>query len=102
MRPMQQKILLYELKTSYNKLVRLSLSDTSAHKHTSLPYEWSPVRGCTWEGSSLTCKYKTRAEVTDSDKHSCLLRYEIFGVSFQRWRLVCTFDIFLKVTNTLA
>jgi hypothetical protein len=49
-------------------------------KGKSLPIEWSPVSDLIWVGSSLTFKYLTRAELTESDKHSSLVRYRIiFG-----------------------
>ncbi len=33
--------------------------------------------GCTRVGYILACKYQTKEEVTDCDKHSSLLLYEI-------------------------
>ncbi len=30
-----------------------------------------------WVGSSLGCKYQTKVNITESDKHSSLLRYII-------------------------
>jgi len=38
---------------------------------------WSPVEEFPWVGSSFAFKYQTMVEVTDSEKHSSLLRYEI-------------------------
>jgi hypothetical protein len=43
----------------------------------SLPLKWSLVRSSTEVGASLSWKYYTRVEMTDSNKHSSLLHYGI-------------------------
>ncbi len=42
-------------------------------KGRSLPLEWCLVRGSDLVGSNIICKYPTRVEVTDNDKHYSLL-----------------------------
>jgi len=37
-----------------------------------------PVSGSMWVGSSLACKYRSMVEVTNTDKHSSLLQYQIY------------------------
>ncbi len=52
----------------------------ASHFHLSLLIdgkEWSLIKGSTRLGSSLACKYYTRALVTDSDKHSSSEQYRI-------------------------
>jgi hypothetical protein len=41
----------------------------------------SPERNSAWVGSSLTCKYKTRVDVTVNDKHSGL---QLYGINYDR------------------
>ncbi len=48
-----------------------------ANKARSLALKWSPTRCSTQVGSTLRCKYQTRVEVTESDKHFSLPWYGI-------------------------
>ncbi len=50
-------------------------SDSFRAKTGSQLLELSPVKGSTLMSSSLTCKYSTKVEVTDSGKHCSLLQH---------------------------
>ncbi len=39
--------------------------------------EWSHIRGYTWVGSNLACKYDTKMEVTDGVERSSLSQYPL-------------------------
>jgi hypothetical protein len=62
-----------DCKTFYDRNTLESMLRSVTGK--SPPLEWSPTSGSTQVGSSLSCKYYIRVEMTDSDKHVSLLRY---------------------------
>ncbi len=76
-----------------------------ASNESSIPLEWCLVRGSALVGSNNICKYPTRVEVTDSDKHSSLLQYRINSgrkTFIVQTNDACTIKLFTSVIAVIS